>query len=101
MEGESSSMSIDRVNISNQGIDRSQGTQQTESARPPGKDRTGSVGSDSAAISDKAAEMNRLAYALDQSRTDRLIQVRGELEAGTYRVSAKDLAKKLIDSNSE
>jgi len=92
-------MSIDRVNISNQGIDRSQATPQTESTQSSGKDRKVSGGSDSAAFSSKAAEMNKLASKIDQSRTDRLNKVRGELEAGTYNVSAKDLANKLIDSN--
>jgi flagellar biosynthesis anti-sigma factor FlgM len=92
-------MSIDRVNISNQGIDRSQATQQTELTRAAGQGRKPSTGSDSAEFSSKAAEMNRLANAVDQSRTHRLSQVRGELEAGTYQVSATDLAQKLIDAN--
>ncbi len=94
-------MSIDRVNISNQGIDRSQATQPTELTRTSGKDRKASGDSDSAAFSSKAAEMNRLANTIDQSRTDRLNKVREELENGTYRVSANDLAKKLIEGNSK
>ena len=92
-------MSIDRVNISNQGIDRSQATQPTDLTRAAGKGRKPSTGSDTAEFSSKAAEMNRLASAVDQSRTDRLNQVRAELEAGTYKVSANDLAKKLIEAN--
>ena len=94
-------MSIDRVNISNQGIDRSQSTPQADSTRTTGKDQNVSGGSDSAAFSSKAAEMNKLANTIDQSRADRLNKVREELEAGTYNVSAQDLAKKLIDSNSK
>ena len=53
-------MSIDRVNISNQGIDRSQATQQAESTRTSGKDKKGLTGSDSVAVSSKATEINRL-----------------------------------------
>jgi flagellar biosynthesis anti-sigma factor FlgM len=92
-------MTIDRVNISNQGVDRSQSTQQTESTGSSGNDRNVSEGSDSAAFSSKAAEMNKLANTIDESRTDRLNKVREELQAGTYNVSAPDLANKLIDSN--
>jgi flagellar biosynthesis anti-sigma factor FlgM len=94
-------MSIDRVNISNQGIDRSSATQQNESVRNSGKDRPVSSGSDSVALSSKAAELNKLANTVDQSRTDRLNEVRAQLEAGTYQVSAKDLAQKLIDANTK
>jgi len=95
-------MSIDRVNISNQGIDRSQATQQSESVRSSGKDRqVPAAGSDSVALSSKAAELNKLANTVEQSRTDRLSQVRAQLDAGTYKVSAKDLATKLIDANTK
>jgi negative regulator of flagellin synthesis FlgM len=95
-------MSIDRVNISNQGIDRSQATQQSESVRSSEKDRqVPAAGSDSVALSSKAAELNKLANTVDQSRTDRLNQVRAQLDSGTYKVSAKDLAQKLIDANTK
>jgi flagellar biosynthesis anti-sigma factor FlgM len=94
-------MSIDRVNISNQGIDRSQAAQPTDLTRTSGKDSKASTDSDSAAFSSKAAVMNRIANVVDQSRTDRLNQVRAELENGTYRVSPNDLAKKLIEGNSK
>ena len=92
-------MSIDRVNISNQGIERSQATQQTESVRNAGKDRKVKGGADSVALSSKAAEMNRLANTVENSRSERLDKVRAELESGAYRVSAKDLAQKLIVAN--
>ena len=91
-------MSIDRVNISNQGIDRSQ-TAQPETTRSAGKDRQVSAGSDSVALSTTASELNRLANTIEQSRAERFEQVRAELEAGSYRVSAEDIAKSLIDSN--
>jgi len=92
-------MSIDRVNISNAGIDRAQGTQPNDPTRNSGKDRNVPAGSDSVALSSKAKELDRLANAIDQSRTERLNEVREALESGTYRVSAKDLAQKLIDAN--
>jgi flagellar biosynthesis anti-sigma factor FlgM len=92
-------MSIDRVNISNQGIDRSQTAQPGELARNAGKDRQVPAGADSVALSSKANELSRLANNIEHSRADRLEQVRAQLEAGTYQVSAKDLAQKLIDSN--
>jgi flagellar biosynthesis anti-sigma factor FlgM len=98
MEGETL-MSIDRVNISNQGIDRSQAAQQVESTRTSGKDKKVSTGSDSVAVSSKATEINRLANQIDQSRTERFNKVRAELEAGKYQVSAGNLAQKLIDTN--
>jgi len=94
-------MSIDRVNISNQGIDRSQTAQSNELSRSAGKDRQVPAGSDSIALSHKANELKRLATTIDQSRTEHLNRVKEQLESGTYRVSAKDLAGKLIDSNSK
>ena len=92
-------MSIDRVNISNQGTERSQATQPTEVTRTTGKDRKVSAGSDSVALSSKANELNRLSNTIGQSRAERLNQVRAELEAGTYQVPAAAVAQKLIDSN--
>ena len=92
-------MSIDRVNISNQGIDRSQTAQSNELARNPGKDRLVPSGSDSVALSTRANELNRLTNTIEQSRAERLNEVREQLEAGTYQVSATDIAQKLIDSN--
>ena len=92
-------MTIDRVNISNQGIDRAQTTQGNELARNAGKDRQVAAGSDSLALSSKAKELGQLANSLDQSRTQHFNKVRQALESGTYQVSAKDLAQKLIDTN--
>ena len=91
-------MSIDRVNISNQGIDRSQ-VSEPETTRSAGNDRQIPAGSDSIALSSKATELNRLASTIEHSRAQRFEQVRAELEAGNYQVSAADLAQKLIDSN--
>ena len=92
-------MNIDRVNISNQGIDRSQTAQPNEATRSAGKDRQVPAGSDSVALSSQANELNRLANTIEQSRMNRLDQVRAEIQTGAYQVSADDLAQKLIDSN--
>ena len=94
-------MSIDRVDISNQGIDRSQVSQHAELTRTSGPSRKGSAAADSVAVSSKATEINRLANQIDQSRTERFNKVRAELEAGNYKVSADNLAEKLIDTNSK
>jgi flagellar biosynthesis anti-sigma factor FlgM len=91
-------MSIDQVNISNQGIDRSQ-TAQPETTHSAGKDRQVPAGTDSVSLSPKANELSRLAKAIEHSRAQRFEQVRAALEAGNYQVSAEDLAQKLIDSN--
>ena len=92
-------MSIDRINISSQGIDRAQTTQPNELARNAGKDQQASTGSDSVALSSKAKELDQLASTIDESRTERFNKVREALESGTYQVSAKDIAQKLIDAN--
>ena len=93
-------MSIDRVNISNHGIDRSQATQPNEVITPSaGKDRQVPAGTDSVALSSRANEFNRLANTIEQSRAERFNEVRSELQAGNYRVSAEDIAQTLIDSN--
>jgi len=89
----------DRVNISNQGIDRSQTVQGNESARSAGKDREIAAGTDSVALSSQANELNRLAHNIELSRANRLNQVRAEIQSGAYQVSADDLVQKLIDSN--
>jgi negative regulator of flagellin synthesis FlgM len=92
-------MSIDRVNISSPGIDRAQATQGTESAQNAKKPRQASSGADSVALSSQAKEMDRLAGSVEDSRAEHLNRVRQALESGTYSVSAKDLAEKLIDAN--
>jgi len=92
-------MNIDKVNISNQGIDRSQAAQPADATRSAGNNRQVPAGSDSVALSNKAQELRRLSNNIEESRAQRLEEVRAELEAGTYQVSAEDLAKALIESN--
>ena len=92
-------MSIDRVSISNVGVDRVQGTQPKDPTRESGKDRNVTAGSDSVELSSKAKELDRLASAIDESRAERFNKVREALESGAYQVSARDIAQKLIDAN--
>ena len=93
-------MSIDRVNISNQGIDRSQQLQGTEQVRNTGKDKkVSSAASDAVTLSSKAKDIEKLTSSVEDSRAEHLKKVQSALESGTYKVSARDLAKKLIDAN--
>ena len=93
-------MSIDRVNISNQGIDRSQQTQGTEQVRNTSKDsKVSSSTSDAVNLSSKAKNIERLTASLDEFRAEHLKKVQAALESGTYKVSAKDIARKLIDAH--
>ena len=90
---------IDRVNISNQGIDRSQQTQGNEQVRNTSKDGKTSSASDAVSLSSKAKDIERLTSSLEDSRAGHLKKVQAALESGTYKVSAKDIAKKLIDAH--
>jgi flagellar biosynthesis anti-sigma factor FlgM len=92
-------MSIDRVNISHQGIDRPQAALGNELVRNSEKEGQVKAGTDSVALSAKAREMDRLRNAVEHSRSERLNEVRLALQSGTYRVSAEDIAKSLIDAN--
>jgi flagellar biosynthesis anti-sigma factor FlgM len=93
-------MSIDRVSISNQGIDRSQQTQGTEQVRNTSKDtKVSQSSSDAVTLSSKAKDIERLTASLEDSRAEHLDRVRDALESGTYKVSSREIARKLIDAN--
>jgi anti-sigma28 factor (negative regulator of flagellin synthesis) len=92
-------MSIDRINISNAGVERSQGTQANELPRTNARDRQTAPGSDSVAFSSRANELNRLAISIEQSRAEHLMRVRADIEAETYHVSAEQIAQALLDAN--
>jgi len=95
-------MSIDRVNISNRGIDASQGLQGADSTRNTAKGRSvGSAAADGVEISSKAKDIERLSNAIEEARTERFNRIREALEAGTYHVSGSDIARKLIDANTK
>ncbi len=93
-------MSIDRINISNRGIDPSQALQGSESVNNAQKSRSTSK-SDSLSLSSIAKDIDRFASTLEQSRVERFNRVREALEAGHYHVSGADIAQKLIDSNTK
>ena len=92
-------MGIDRVNVTKRAIDRSQAAQSNELVRSTKKERPSSVDAKSAGPSAKAKELDRLSAQIEESQTERFNEVRRKLESGTYRVSAKTIARKLIDSN--
>jgi anti-sigma28 factor (negative regulator of flagellin synthesis) len=92
-------MNIDRVNISNAGIDRAQSSQPAESARNAEKDQALSAGSDSIELSLQASELNRLSKIVDESHAQRLERVRAQLQAGVYKTPTAELAQRLIDFN--
>lgn len=92
-------MGIDRVNVTKRAIDRSQAAQSNELVRSTKKERPSSANAKSAGPSAKAKELDRLSAQIEQSRTERFNEVRRKLESGTYRVPAKTVARKLIDSN--
>src|SRR5690348_10325147 len=92
-------MSIDRVNISNLGIDQAQLTQANELVRSASKDRQVSTSSDSVALSPKTKELDQLATAIDHSRLERYNVVLEALKSGTYDIPTVDIAQKLIKAN--
>ncbi len=91
-------MSIDRINISNRGIDRAESTQGLDTVRNSGRERTGAK-DDSISLSSQAKELDRVAGKVEQFRSERFERVRQALESGTYQVSGEDIARKLIEAN--
>jgi len=94
-------MSIDRISISNAAVDRTLGSNGTEELRPSSQPRLPqtTVTDDSVSLSDSARDAARLANMVNVSRNDRLEAVRQALADGTYQVSGKDIASKLIELN--
>ena len=95
-------MSVDRVNISNKAVDsalRANGTEEKKRSASTSSQRA-AYGDDALVLSDKAINVSRLTQMIENSRAERLAQVRQALDAGTYKVSSKDIAMKLIDLNS-
>ena len=94
-------MSIDRISISSLNIDRTQSASGTQGVDPAqhAKQARISAQEDNVSLSSKAKEIERFLADVEQSRADRLNEVRKALEAGTYNVSGKDIARALIDTN--
>jgi anti-sigma28 factor (negative regulator of flagellin synthesis) len=56
---------------------------------------------DSIALSDRAKAIDRLSGLVNRSRAERLAHVRAMLESGAYDVSGEDIARKMIELNSQ
>ena len=91
-------MNIDRISISNGAIDRTQQSQGTDEARNAEQSRLNAT-DDAISLSSAAKDVERISDRVEQSRTDRLNQVREAISNGTYRVSGQDIALKLIEFN--
>ena len=85
-------MAIDRVNVTKRSTGRSQPQQDK---RPTG----GTGAEQQPAATSRVKELDRYSTQIQQSRMERLNEVRQKLQSGTYRVPAKAVARKLIDSN--
>jgi flagellar biosynthesis anti-sigma factor FlgM len=90
---------IDRVNISNPSLDPSYAIQGKDQVRAGQPGQTPSAKDDSVALSATAKELDRIAGLVNQSREERIEQVRQMVADGTYNVSSEDIARKLIESN--
>ena len=91
-------MNIDRISISNGTIDRAQQSQGADEARNAEQSRSNAA-DDAISLSSASKDVERISDMVEQSRTDRLNQVREAIANGTYRVSGKDIARKLIEFN--
>jgi anti-sigma28 factor (negative regulator of flagellin synthesis) len=91
-------MTIDRIRISTPRIDRSQQVSGKEIDQA-GNTLDRVAPEDSLSLSSVSKEIDRIATTIEQSRIDRLNEVKKALDVGKYHVAADDLARKMIDSN--
>jgi anti-sigma28 factor (negative regulator of flagellin synthesis) len=54
---------------------------------------------DSFGLSSRGNEIQRLSRLITQSREERIAQIRGMLDSGTYQVSSFEIARKMIESH--
>ncbi len=99
-------MSIDRINVANQGVGDQISLDRGLEVRPAagtvdGKDKTPGVsnGEDSVALSTTVKEIDRLVQVAETTRAERIDHVRAQIENGTYAVSGEAIAQKLIDAS--
>ena len=85
-------MAIDRVNVTKRSTGRSQPQQDKGRAQGTGSERRPTATS-------RMKDLDRYSTEIQQSRMERFNEVRQKLQSGTYRVPAKAVARKLIDSN--
>ena len=50
-------------------------------------------------LSSRGKEIHRISSLITRSREERMAQIRGMLEAGTYQVSSFEIARKMIESH--
>ena len=99
-------MGIDKINVSNHGIDNQRSVDRTREARSDtgtAKNKRAVVapGQDSVALSSTAKEIDRVAKLASggSDRTSRIEQIREAIDNGTFRVSGEDIAKKMIEAH--
>jgi flagellar biosynthesis anti-sigma factor FlgM len=94
-------MSIDRISISNGAIDRTAQSNGTEELRPSpvSAHSRAHAADDAISLSDSARNAERLANMMNSARTSRLDAVCEAIANGTYKVSATDIASRLIALN--
>ena len=90
---------IDKVNIGNAALDPSYAIQGKDQVRVGQNGQNSSAKDDSVALSSTARELDRYRGLVGQSRENRIEQVRQMIQAGTYKVSSQDVARKLIELN--
>jgi len=90
-------MSIDRISLSNGAIDRTLQSTGTEDLRPSrSRQSQAHAADDVISLSENARNAGRLSNMMSSSRSSRLDAVREGIANGTYQVSGKDIASKLI-----
>ncbi len=100
-------MNIDRINLTNQGVDNHQSVDRASEADKRGTGPNRAAGAkpseDSIALSSKAQEIGRLSQlaAKGADRTERLNEIRAAIENGTYEVSGEKIALKMIAAHSK
>ena len=92
-------MSLDRVNIGTATLDPSYAIQGKDQGRAGQSGQSSTAEDDSIVLSAAAKEIDRVSVLVNQSREERIDQVRQMVATGTYVVSSDDLSQKLIESN--
>ena len=86
--------------VSNSKVQRLDTPQQSERALKSGAEQPESDRLDLSARSREISHLNELIQSTPDVRTDKVDQLRRELEGGTYNVKAEKIADKIIGGNS-
>jgi hypothetical protein len=92
---------IHGINIDGLGLRQLGGVQKKDDASPVPNVDSGSKPADTVALSAKAKAVDRLSGLLESSRSDRLLQIKAMLDAGTYSPAGDAIALKMIRLNSK